>query len=1094
MKKAIIAFAAMALLLALASPASAAQKWKLDSAADTTVPPGGQTEYTVQATNAGDMAMDGSQVALRAELPEGVTVTAAKAVDSQAAKFPPCFDGADGVSSPVGKSSVVCFTTTAIDTGFFGFLKLGLLVEVDPGASGTLLPEFSVSGGGAPGIAITDPTLVSEELLPFGFDAFDAQATADASGKELTQAAAHPDEYTTFIDFNTERNPRPDKGSLWPVEPPKDILVDLPAGFLGNPTILDTCTTEQLATSGISEETFCPPSSQVGLTTVRIRASGDTTKFGKGPLPIFNMEPPVGVPARFAFTFNGTIVTLDAHLRSDGDYGLSVGPHNTPPTLALAGSEVTFWGVPSSATHNSQRACPGTGPPYLGNPTCPSGRPELPFFRMPTSCTAPGDGYETTIRMDSWIDPGDVKTRTIESHRAPGYPRQPSEWGEEVGTTGCADVPVKGELEAQPTSIDTETPSGLEVHVEIPNPGMDNPSGIASSDIKKVRVSLPQGVTINPSQAEGLGVCSPSQYQSTVLSFFPTPGKGCPDDSKIGSVEVVTPLLEETLEGDVYVAEQGNNPFGSLLAIYVVIKSPERGILVKLPGLVETDESTGKIVTTFDDLPQLPFDSFDFRFREGARAPLVTPPHCGTYETTSEFWGHSNPNGAPVVSTSEFEITRGIGGGPCPPGGIPGFSPGFTAGSLNNNAGSYSPFDMRLTRNDGEQDMTRFDSVLPPGVVAKIAGVSKCPEAAIASAKGKTGRQELASPSCPANSQIGSSLAGAGVGSVLTYVPGKLYLAGPFAGAPLSVVAITPAVAGPFDVGAVVVREALTLDPVTAEVQVDGERSDPIPHILEGIPLKLRDLRVYVDRDKFTLNPTSCDPSKVKATLFGSYADVFSKADDKPVDLESRYQAANCLTLGFKPKLAIKLKGGTKRGDFPGLTAVLRPRKGDANLARTVVKLPTSAFLEQAHIRTICTRVQFAADKCPKGAIYGRVTAFSPLLDEPLKGPAYLRSSDNQLPDLVFALRGVVEIEAAARIDSVRGGIRATFPRIPDAPISKVVVRMRGGKKGLIVNSRNLCASRSRARLRLDGHNGKVRDSRPVVRAKCGKTRKAKRR
>ncbi|HEU4904608.1 MAG TPA: hypothetical protein VFT19_00625 [Solirubrobacterales bacterium] len=324
-------------------------------------------------------------------------------------------------------------------------------------------------------------------------------------------------------------------------------------------------------------------------------------------------------------------------------------------------------------------------------------------------------------------------------------------------------------------------------------------------------------------------------------------------------------------------------------------------------------------------------------------------------------------------------------------------------------------------------------------------------------------------------------------------MPGTIYLAGPYNGAPLSVVALTPAVAGPFDAGTVVVRIALDLNPRTGEVIADGAASDPIPHILKGIPLKVREIRVSVDRPGFTLNPTSCDEESTRATLFGSNLDLFSAEDDVPVALQSRYQAANCSRLGFKPRLGLRLKGGTRRGGHPALRAVLRPRPGDANLEGTVVRLPRSAFLDQAHIRTICTRVQFAADACPKGAIYGYVRAFTPLLDEPLQGPAYLRSSNNKLPDLVFDLHGIVDIEASARIDSIRGGIRATFTKVPDAPISRVLVNMRGGKRGLIVNSRNLCKGKSRVNARLTAHNGKRRALRPLLRPQCKKKRKAKR-
>jgi hypothetical protein len=424
---------------------------------------------------------------------------------------------------------------------------------------------------------------------------------------------------------------------------------------------------------------------------------------------------------------------------------------------------------------------------------------------------------------------------------------------------------------------------------------------------------------------------------------------------------------------------------------------------------------------------------------------------------------------------------------------VPPFKPSFEAGAVNNNAGSFSPFNMRLQWQDGEQDMTKFSSILPPGQLGSLKGVAKCPDPAVEAAKAKTGRQEQASPSCPADSYIGRTAAGAGVGGALTYAKGSLYLAGPYKGAPLSVISITPAIAGPFDAGTVVVRLGLDLNPKTAEVEVDGAASDPIPHILKGIVLKVRDLRVYVDRPNFTLNPTSCDESSVKAILFGSYLDVFSPNDDVPADLSTRYQAANCLNLGFKPKLDFKLEGGTKRGAHPAFQATYRPRPRDANVKDLVVRLPRSAFLDQAHIRTICTRVQFAADACPAGAKYGQIKAFSPLLDEPLAGPVYLRSSDHNLPDLVFDLQGLVDVEVATRIDSVRGGIRARVEGAPDAPLSKVVLRMQGAKKGLIVNSRDLCAAKSKAGVQLSGHNGRRFSTRPVMRADCGGKRQRRR-
>jgi hypothetical protein len=311
------------------------------------------------------------------------------------------------------------------------------------------------------------------------------------------------------------------------------------------------------------------------------------------------------------------------------------------------------------------------------------------------------------------------------------------------------------------------------------------------------------------------------------------------------------------------------------------------------------------------------------------------------------------------------------------------------------------------------------------------------------------------------------------------------------------VIAVTPALAGPFDAGTVVVHEALTLNPKTAEVEVDGANSDPIPHILKGIVLKLRDLRVNVDRQNFTLNPTSCEESSAKSVLFGSWLNALDPSDDRPVDLQTRFQAANCLNLGFKPKLALKLKGGTRRGGHPGLKAIYTPRKGDANIKGLVVRLPRSAFLDQAHIKTICTRVQYAAGagngaQCPAKSRYGYVKAWTPLLDEPIQGPVFLRSSNHKLPDMVLALHGLVDVEVDIRIDSSHGGIRATLEDAPDATLSKVLLRMQGAKKGLIVNSRDLCAHKGRANDLATGQNGKQFHTHPVMQAQCAKAHKKK--
>jgi hypothetical protein len=888
-----------------------------------------------------------------------------------------------------------------------------------------------------------------------------------------TQAGSHPFAMRTSFNLNSVEERGGGKyidGAL------RDLDVEQPVGFAGDPFVVPRCQTLDFL-----EET-CSDSAAVGYVNGEISSYGNIASFRT--TAVYLLEPSSGNAGKLGFWIQEEVpVAIDLRLSPDSPHRVLATMRNTPGVVEVVSSELTLWGNPADAVHNAQRGhCVETTAPDI----CLSGveaEDQRPLFTLPRACTGP---LTTIFRATPWWT-GNPLSPTPGGPTFEGAATTP-------GVTGCEALEFPPpRLTAQATGNRASSPMGMDFGLDIDDPGLTDPDDIAQSDLKKAVVTLPQGVTVNPSVSAGLLTCSRDQLKAERANS--EPNEGCPEASKVGSVEVETPLLEgELLEGSLFVATQDDpstpqpgaeNPFDTMIALYLVIKDRDLGIVVKQAGKVEPDPRTGQLLTTFDEIPQVPFSHLRLHLRGGERAPLIAPDQCGAYTTKAELTPWADPSKA-VVSSASFAIGAGVGGGPCPPGGAPPFAPGFDAGSLDPTAGAYTPFFLRITRADGEQDITRLASVLPPGLVGKLAGIEKCSDAAIAAAKARTGRAELAAASCPSGSQIGSTLAGAGAGSELTYVGGKLYLAGPYNGAPLSVVAVVPAVAGPFDAGTVVVRVALDLDPVTAEVVADGSASDPIPHILRGIPLKVRDLRVHVDRDRFVLNPTGCEPSQVRATLWGGGLDPFSLADDAAVGRSTRFQAADCGRLGFKPRLAFRLKGGTKRGDHPAVRAVFRPRPGDSNLARTTIRLPRSAFLEQAHIRTICTRVQFAADACPKGAIYGKVRAFTPLLDEPLVGPVYLRSSDNELPDMVFDLHGLVDIETAARVDSIRGGIRITFAKVPDAPLTKVVVSMQGARKGLVVNSRSLCAAPSRASAGLVAHNAKRRTLRPAMRARCG--------
>jgi hypothetical protein len=890
----------------------------------------------------------------------------------------------------------------------------------------------------------------------FGFVPGSGSFTAlNKDGTIASQASSHPYAIVAHVDLNADAKGHPEGGDM------RSARALLPPGFYGNPEAIPACPRQEFE-GGIPN---CSDNTQIGVLRSIVAGLGEVIG------PLYNVAPPHGIAVEIGFSSPaGLVVHQYGTLETEKEYRFHVVASDIP--LGVTTVTETIWGTPADPSHDPERGGSLEG--------AKSDAPIVPYLTLPVDCRKP---LQTLLQADSILAPGVFAQLEAPIVDAGGNP---------APMTGCESVPFKPTIAAQPTTKLAESPAGLDFELDLPNKGLRDREAISETEPEKIEVTLPEGVTLNPSASEGVGVCSEAQYKAE--QAFSKPSEGCPDESKLGSIDIHTPLISEQIEGSLYLAKPYENPFGSLFAIYLVARGPGHGILVKQAGKVEPDPRTGQLITTFEGLPALPYSNIHLHFREGGRAPLVSPPSCGEYTTVARLFPASAVD-QPRIVTAPFTIEHGADGGACPSGSLP-FNPSFEAGAVNNNAGSYSPFTMRLTRRDGDQDLTKFSAKLPPGVVGRLAGTAQCPVSAIAQARSRTGehggQEEKENPSCAASSQIGHVLAGAGVGAVLTYVPGNLYLSGPLNGAPLSVVAIVPAVAGPFDAGTVVTQEALRINPLTAEVEADGSSSDPIPHILRGIPLKVRDLRVYVDKPDFTLNPTSCDPSASKATIWSGGFDVFSALDDSPNALESRFQAANCSALGFKPRLSLKLKGGTKRGAHPALTGTYRPRPGDANTKSLVLTLPHSAFLDQGHIRTICTRVQFAANGgagrgCPAGAVYGKAKAFTPLLDEPLEGPVFLRSSNHNLPDFVASLHGLVDVEAVARIDSKHGGIRATFNTIPDAPLTKVVVQMQGAKKGLIVNSTNLCAGSHRADAHFEGHNGNRASRRPEVGASCRK-------
>jgi len=1102
-----VALAAALALTAIFAPAAAsaapvpAPAWNLmATSAPSYFKPGdisGNAVYEVFLTNSGAAPTDGSPITITDTLPAGLGVKEVKVTNERQRQ-----DGND-----LNGSGEICDTQTAgAVTTVTCELKEGLpppvgakkpalvnpaeqvLVKIrvtvpDGEAVVPLNNHVEVQGGAAEAANAESHNRIdpdcedTRECAPAGFQIFQSTLTG-ADGKPTTGAASHPFQFTSAFAVNL--NPSP-SGSLLPNVPArgdlKRIEVTLPPGLIANPTATALCTARQFNTvRGVAVGALnvsvneCPDASAVGVALIQqLEGVGEIA----GHAPIYSLVPPPGMPAQFGFqpAFGLPVYIDTALVRGPNGFTVQASLRNITEAKRVTAAQTIFWGMPADPSHDPLR-----GNCALLGGSCPANLPVVrPSVRLPSSCQGP---LLTTMSFTTWAQPPTGATATA------GEP----------APVACDQPDFSPEIESKPTTNVTDSPSGLDFTLHLPQKANEDPEGLSEADLKDATVTLPPGLVLNPAAADGRSACIPAQIGltsgvgATPIVFDQAPA-ACPDSAKVGKVEVETPLLEHPINGSVYLASQGENPFNSLLVIYITLEDPAAGINIKLAGKVTPDSTTGQLTTTFPANPQVPFEDLRFEFFEGARAPLRTPQTCGPHTTNTTLVPWSAPEGSTAFPSDSFTLAQSPGG-PCPSSAaaLPN-APFFEAGTADPLAAAYSPFVLRLKREDGSQELAGLELALPQGLTGKLAGIAECSEGQLAQAKAREvpgqGAVEKASPSCPDSSRIGSVTVGAGAGPAPFHAQGNAYLAGPYKGAPLSMAIITPAVAGPFDLGAVVVRAALRVDPETARITAV---SDPIPQIIQGIPLDVRSIAVKLDRPGFTLNPSSCEAMAISGQATSTLGQV--------ANLNNRFQVGGCENLGFKPKLAFKLKGDTKRGGFPSLTATLTyPSKGAySNIARARVALPHSEFLAQSHIRTICTRVQFAANACPKGSIYGKAKAITPLLDKPLEGPVYLRSSSNPLPDLVADLNGQIHVALVGRIDSVNGSIRNSFEAVPDAPVSKFTLKLPAGRKGLLENSTNICRGKHRASATFTAHNGRVVVLRPELEAKCKAKGNAKRR
>ena len=921
-----------------------------------------------------------------------------------------------------------------------------------------------VSGGGASTASRLTPTFVygseaeANRETPFGVSPGGA-STALSS----VQAGAHPD-ITTSIAFNTIATSSDGVGV--PAENFKDTIDDLPAGFAGDLVDTPACP----AASFLQWE--CPTGTQIGVITI-IKKGG--TAGPPEPLlePVFNLSPEPGEVAKIGFSVGEELhYEGDISLRAPGEggepYGLRATFFNATANVVaeIDNVSLTVWGVPASPKHNALRTHPLEPGSHTGSVFTfgtSSNVAPAPYFTNPTACGV--EPLQAQFTVTSWQHPS-----LSESPPSTPMPVGP--------IVGCDRLSMEPSLSAEATSDSPSSATGLDLATRIPQT-YDNPSGLATSTLKREVVILPEGMTVNPSAGAGLAACSQAQYAEEgtreLTAGEKSEGHGCPNASKLATVRIKTPSIEEEVTGSVFLATPYENPFsepehpgGTLLALYLIARAGNRGVLVKAPGIVQPNLETGRLITTFDELPPLPFSLATFSFNQGANAPLVTPSACGDYEVNVELTPWANPEGSPLTpELPPLPITTN-----CPPGGAPPFNPGVTAYPIHANAGAYSPLYLKITRQDDEQEITGFSTQLPAGLTGNLSGVAECSEADVEAARHVSGVEEEQHPSCPASSEVGYSISEAGVGNTLAQAPGKIYSGAPYEGAPFSIVSVTAAKVGPFDLGTVVVHLPLFLNPETAQVTVGSGTSNQIPHIIKGIVIHVRNIRVYVDRQNFILNPTSCAPMSFAATVIGGGADPTNPADNDPVTVNDPYQAADCANLAFKPKFSasteskdsfnnqgasLKVNLAAKQGPNPATGQGV-----ESNIAKVKVELPISLPSRLTTLQKACLAKVFEANpaNCPPDSFIGHAVVHTPILPVPLEGPAIFVSHGGEaFPSLILVLQGYgVKINLVGQTFISKAGITSsTFKAVPDQPFNTFELTLPTGKFSALAAITNVC-------------------------------------
>jgi hypothetical protein len=1095
-----------------ASSASAAEPWwHINSGSEpANIPPGGMGKIVVTAANLGDADASGgtgSPVKITDALPAHLKATGITAEANSGDGF-----GVGTISVGTCSESPVlgCEYTEVLPA--YGQIQVVISVVAEPGAESGELNHASVSGGGAPRVVSTArPIAISATPTPYGVENYE-MTPEEEGGAVDTQAGSHPFQLTTTLALNQIAGTIGAEGQYVSQSPAlaKDLHFNLPPGLVGNPTVFPQCAGTLFLKNPEADDNECPDDTAVGVAEFTFVGRGVLEHFTPVVVPLFNLVPAAGEPARFGFYFAGVPVYLETSVRTGEGYAVRVSADNITQQVDFISSRVTFWGVPGDPRHNDQRgwSCiddeavldqigpTGIGPCVLGGESHPA-----PLLALPTSCTG---ALATTVEADSWSAP-DAFASTLPSEALPAL-------------DGCTKLPFKPEVRVAPDVQEVSKPSGLNVDVHVPQAVDLDAEGLSASDVKNIVVTLPEGLILNPSAADGLAACP--LLTGREASQEEREGKGeveginletpqpanCPNASKIATVTIHSPLLPKPLEGFVYLASPQNfaglpqNPFSKHVAQYLVADDKEAGILVKLPGSVElggepgvTGLAPGQIRSTFANQPQLPFEDAELHFFGGERAPLATPAHCGTYTTNASFapWSGNEP----VSSQGQFAITSGAGGGSCPGSSLP-FNASLESGSTNVNAGSFSELTTTLSRPNGDQNIQSVTLHYPPGVTGLISGVKLC------------GETEANAGTCGPESQIGESIVSVGVGGEpFTVTGGKAYITGPYEGAPFGLSIVNPAKAGPFDLQEgrpVVVRAKVEVNPLTAALTVTTntpEQGYAIPTIIEGFPLQIQHVNVLVNRPGFSVNPTNCNKMEITGTI--------ASAEGSNAAVPDPFQVTNCQALKFQPKFTVTTAAHATKTDGTSLVFRISYPPGamgsDSWFKAAKFDIPKQLPARLTTIQQACLAATFEANpaNCPKHSKIGEAIVRTQVLPVPLKGPVYFVSYGGaKFPDAIILLSGDnvnTRLVGETFINGKTGVTSATFPANPDVPFESIEVMLPSGEYsefGANLPSKDhndFCGQSLKMPTAFQAQNGlEIHQQTPVTITGCPKTKKAK--